>query len=93
VFTHCVFFGDSASSSNTAWNSNSVSSPTYIIHILFEDYVTATLNTARPNSNPYFFFVLDDVKKSSSLSLNKKKQDEVWENLGRDLGLDESLEF
>ncbi len=37
------------------------------------------------------FFVLDDVKKSSALSLNEEKQDEVWKNVSRDLGLDESL--
>jgi hypothetical protein len=39
------------------------------------------------------FFVLDDVKKSSALSLNEEKQDEVWKNLSRDLGLDESLKI
>lgn len=37
------------------------------------------------------FFVLDDEKKSSALSLNERKQDEVWKNVSRDLGLGEGL--
>ncbi|KAE9378192.1 NAD(P)-binding protein [Stipitochalara longipes BDJ] len=36
-------------------------------------------------------FVLDDEKKSNALSLNEAKQDEVWKNVSRDLGLEESL--
>jgi hypothetical protein len=36
-------------------------------------------------------FVLDDEKKSSALSLDEGKQDEVWEIVSRDLGLGESL--
>jgi hypothetical protein len=38
-------------------------------------------------------FVLDDEKKSSALSLKVEKQDEVWRNVSRDLGLGESLKI
>jgi hypothetical protein len=37
------------------------------------------------------FFVLDDEKKSSALTLNEAKQDEVWNNVSRDLRLGEGL--
>jgi hypothetical protein len=37
------------------------------------------------------FFVLDDEKKSSALSLDEEKQDEVWKFVNRDLGLGETL--
>ena len=37
------------------------------------------------------FFVLDDEKKSSPLSLDEKKQDEVWRMVSGDLSLEESL--
>lgn len=37
------------------------------------------------------FYVLDDEKKSHALSLDEGKQDEVWKNLSRDLGLPEGL--
>jgi hypothetical protein len=37
------------------------------------------------------YFVLDDEKKSSALSLDEKKQDEVWKTVSGDLALEESL--
>lgn len=37
------------------------------------------------------FFVLDDEKKSSPLSLDENKQDEVWKMVSGDLSLEESL--
>lgn len=37
------------------------------------------------------FFVLDDEKKPSPLSLDTKKQDEVWKMVNGDLSLEESL--
>jgi len=39
------------------------------------------------------FFVLDDEKKSSALSLEEGKQDEAWNYVSRDLGLGESLKL
>ena len=32
------------------------------------------------------YFILDDEKKPNALSLNDGKQDEVWKNVGRDIG-------
>jgi hypothetical protein len=37
------------------------------------------------------YYVLDDEKKSSPVNLDEAKQDEVWKNVSRDLGLGESL--
>jgi hypothetical protein len=37
------------------------------------------------------FFVLDDEKKSSALSLDTRKQDEVWTIVSSDLSLEEGL--
>jgi hypothetical protein len=39
------------------------------------------------------YFVLDDEKKSSPLSLVEGKQDEVWKMVSRDLAAEESLKF
>lgn len=37
------------------------------------------------------FFVLDDEKKSSALSMDEKKQNEVWKIVCSDLSLEESV--
>jgi hypothetical protein len=37
------------------------------------------------------FFVLDDEKTSSAVSLDEKKQDEVWKMISGDLSLQESV--
>ena len=37
------------------------------------------------------YFILDDEKKSSALSLDEKKQDEVWKMVSDDLAMEESL--
>jgi len=34
---------------------------------------------------------LNDEKKPNALSLNDGKQDEVWKNVGREMGLGEDL--
>jgi hypothetical protein len=39
------------------------------------------------------YFILDDEKKPNALSLNEGKQDEVWKNVSRDLGLGEDLKL
>ena len=38
-------------------------------------------------------FVLDEERKSSALSLNEGKQDEVWKMVMEDLNLPESLQL